>query len=177
MANFKDITGARFGNLVVTGYKLVTFPSGQRGSRWFCDCDCGGKTEVGLSNLRSGSTKSCGCLLTTHLKKLGISKRKCKTKEASTKFSWYKRNAKARLIEWQISSKLFEQLLTESCKYCGSIEKIGIDRVDVNLPYRIDNVAPCCTTCNQAKNNRSVSDFAAWVERVYTNLQVEKWGK
>ncbi len=29
---------------------------------WLCKCDCGNETVVSGSNLRSGSTKSCGCL-------------------------------------------------------------------------------------------------------------------
>lgn len=30
---------------------------------WTCRCDCGGLTEVAMSNLRPGKVRSCGCLL------------------------------------------------------------------------------------------------------------------
>lgn len=29
---------------------------------WLCKCDCGKLTEVRIGNIRSGRTKSCGCL-------------------------------------------------------------------------------------------------------------------
>lgn len=31
-------------------------------ARWICDCECGNQTVVLGKNLRSGNTKSCGCL-------------------------------------------------------------------------------------------------------------------
>lgn len=57
--NFKNITGLKFGRLLVVGYS-GKFASG--GTKWECDCDCGNKTYVTGSSLRSGATRSCGCL-------------------------------------------------------------------------------------------------------------------
>lgn len=53
-----DLTGKRFGRLTVTEY------AGKRAGmhRWRCICDCGRETVVGQSLLKSGKTKSCGCL-------------------------------------------------------------------------------------------------------------------
>lgn len=55
-----DLTGQRFGRLVVIR------DSGERASSgeviWECKCDCGKKSFVKSTNLRSGHTKSCGCL-------------------------------------------------------------------------------------------------------------------
>lgn len=53
-----DITGLRFGRLVVL--KIVRRSTSVR---WLCRCDCGvEKLILGSSGLRSGGTKSCGCL-------------------------------------------------------------------------------------------------------------------
>ena len=70
---FIDLTGQRFGRLVVTGF---AGRSGERGKRlvWRANCDCGATTTVQTSSLRSGQTTSCGCvhretfrrLMTTH---------------------------------------------------------------------------------------------------------------
>lgn len=49
--------GQRFGLLEVIGWK----PSGDH-ARYVCRCDCGEITEVIGAHLRSGTTKSCGCL-------------------------------------------------------------------------------------------------------------------
>ena len=54
-----DITGQRFGRLTATE------PTNQivRASVvWRCKCDCGNDAFVTVKDLRSGNTKSCGCL-------------------------------------------------------------------------------------------------------------------
>lgn len=54
---FKDMTGRRFGRLVIIG-----FAGGCTDRfRWYCQCDCGNVSVVTKSNLVSGHTTSCGC--------------------------------------------------------------------------------------------------------------------
>lgn len=59
MSKFVDLTGQRFGRLVVI--KLST-PKGTKHHKWLCKCDCGNECTVSRDNLISGITKSCGCL-------------------------------------------------------------------------------------------------------------------
>ena len=59
MSNLIDLTGQRFGKLVVI--KLST-PKGTKHHKWLCKCDCGNECTVSRDNLISGITKSCGCL-------------------------------------------------------------------------------------------------------------------
>ena len=40
------------------------------------------------------------------------------------------------------------------------------DRVDSSLGYTVSNCVPCCKYCNQAKNDRSVSEFLAHARRI-----------
>lgn len=54
-----DLTGRRFGRLVVVG-RGENSSSG--GPRWACRCDCGGSSLSGASALKAGMTQSCGCL-------------------------------------------------------------------------------------------------------------------
>lgn len=61
MPSFKDITGARYGRLVVVKLSNLRGPS-QR-IKWDCVCDCGGEISVTSNALIRGATKSCGCLL------------------------------------------------------------------------------------------------------------------
>jgi hypothetical protein len=59
MSNFKDITGQTFGRLTA----LEQGPKNKFGHRrWHCRCVCGGTVLVPSCGLRSGNTKSCGCL-------------------------------------------------------------------------------------------------------------------
>ena len=54
-----DLTGRRFGRLVVT----EKMESDKHGSpKWLCVCDCGASKIVTGPHLRNGVTKSCGCL-------------------------------------------------------------------------------------------------------------------
>lgn len=52
-----SLSGRRFGMLTVEG---VESQNGHRESRYWCRCDCGRRTLVWSSNLRSGNTRSCG---------------------------------------------------------------------------------------------------------------------
>ena len=40
-------------------------------ARWFCVCDCGARTVVSGANLRSGNSRSCGCLRLEAAKRTG----------------------------------------------------------------------------------------------------------
>ena len=57
--NFIDLTGQRFGRLVVIEQNGNT-NAGQ--AKWRCVCDCGKQTTVKGQQLRNGRTQSCGCL-------------------------------------------------------------------------------------------------------------------
>lgn len=59
MARAKDITGQRFGRLVVAG-KAGKNKWGA--VLWNCLCDCGGTNIVATKDLNGASTRSCGCL-------------------------------------------------------------------------------------------------------------------
>jgi hypothetical protein len=55
-----DITDYRFERLVVLNRHTTN--SADRKPLWRCQCDCGTKVIVGGSSLKSGNTRSCGCL-------------------------------------------------------------------------------------------------------------------
>lgn len=58
-----DMTGQRFGRLVVTGRAPNSDKPGDRVPRWHCRCDCGTDRVVRATLLRNGATRSCGCLM------------------------------------------------------------------------------------------------------------------
>lgn len=53
-----DISGHRYGRLVPIEEQ---YRIGHR-SYWLCQCDCGNKVIIAKSDMRSGVTRSCGCL-------------------------------------------------------------------------------------------------------------------
>jgi hypothetical protein len=58
-AKREDLTGKVFGRLTVDGFAGNTK---QSKARWFCTCSCGNKLVVAATNLKSGRSKSCGCI-------------------------------------------------------------------------------------------------------------------
>ena len=58
---FKDLTGQRFGRLVVMYQVESDIISGKPATKWHCKCDCGNEVDVLGRSLTSGSTQSCGC--------------------------------------------------------------------------------------------------------------------
>lgn len=58
--NFVDITGDCYGRLTVESYAGRI--SKRQVNAWSCRCSCGDTTVVSTMDLRSGHTKSCGCL-------------------------------------------------------------------------------------------------------------------
>lgn len=58
----KDLTGQRFGKLVVTGFAGYGQNKKQRYGLWECHCDCGNTCQVQGNALTSGRRKSCGCI-------------------------------------------------------------------------------------------------------------------
>lgn len=61
-----DLTGQRFGRWTVLKRQGNKFYGDRYGSTsfpiWLCRCDCGTEALVLGNNLKSGRTKSCGCL-------------------------------------------------------------------------------------------------------------------
>lgn len=67
-ARYEDLTGKRFGKLIVTGCS-----DEKRGSFrvWNCVCDCGNTTKATANSLKCGKVTSCGCVFREASSKAG----------------------------------------------------------------------------------------------------------
>ena len=61
MGAFTNLTGRRFGRLVVTATFEKRKPRNQSKVFWLCNCECGKEAWVFSHQLTAGITKSCGC--------------------------------------------------------------------------------------------------------------------
>lgn len=59
-----NLAGKRFGNFTVTA-RAENAPDGK--TQWLCHCDCGIPRVVTADHLKSGHSKSCGCMTTKKL--------------------------------------------------------------------------------------------------------------
>lgn len=148
-------------------------------------CDCGNTKILQAANVSSGNTKSCGCMYADSYASrrlpgnLGVIRHL---------ILQYKRHARDRGIDFELSENQFTSLLSKPCFYCGlppSNNKItknctgflysGIDRKNPSRGYTIKNVVSCCSHCNRAKREMSVKDFVRWVLKVAS--MAEQWGR
>lgn len=172
--------GNKYGRLAVIRRAGTKYDS--RCAAWLCKCECGKTIIVTGSHLRTGRTRSCGCL---HREVVGKAN-SLPLGEASFNKLCYsmERNARRRNLEWTLTKTQLHVLTKENCHYCGSNPKQvmwhknhngtyvynGIDRVDNAKGYTIDNVVPCCMFCNQGKSDRTVVQFREWVIAVYKHF-------
>jgi len=181
MPKRKDITGQRFGYLVAISPSHL---NKHKHLLWTFLCDCGKYKEIPVQSVVCGRTKSCGC----KQKELqNIHKMKSdKDSSCKTLMWYYKKGAKERGYSFELSFEEFKNITSRDCYYCGrKPENIqlrkgkisvtpyiynGIDRVDNSKGYIIDNIVPCCFTCNRAKSTMGQEEFINWINKAYYHL-------
>ena len=182
----KDLTGQRFGRLVVVSRSDRNGKNSHR-VYWNCQCDCGCASVTSSGCLRSGNTKSCGCLM-DEVRKKRIS---LNHSEFTAIILGYKRHAKDRGFAWNLSRQFVEDITQQDCHYCGckpfntkktknsigdGLKYNGIDRIDSSRDYTECNVVACCRICNYAKSNMSIQDFQDWAINLGKKAMAEQWG-
>lgn len=88
------------------------------------------------------------------------------------RYSVYKSGAKRRGFEFNLNEVEFEQITNGTCRYCNRTTKdseIGVDRINSDLGYFMENCQPCCSTCNWMKRDLSHKDFLSHIELIYAN--------
>jgi hypothetical protein len=80
----------------------------------------------------------------------------------SASYTEYKNRASKKNLDFALSQDEYLRLITQDCYLCGknsnSQHLNGIDRIDNNKGYVMDNVKPCCANCNYMKKNYILED-------------------
>lgn len=183
--NKQNLTGQKFGRLTA----LRSLKEKKQGNYiWEWACDCGNIVEIKASDVKSGNTKSCGCLQDeVRIQNNIIYKRKPDNhSNKNTKFNHYRNHAKNRKVSFYLTKEQFIKLAESNCYYCGIKAKNpfkankysgewlsnGIDRLDSNLGYMLDNCVPCCKQCNTMKMHWSRENFYKKVKEIYEYKQL-----
>lgn len=95
--------------------------------------------------------------------------------EPKRRYVVYKGRAKKKQIVFLLTFKEFSNLTSLKCFYCHEYSKdkdfCGIDRIDSNLGYVLENCQPCCDVCNYMKQEMSHEEFVCHVRKIASVLE------
>lgn len=175
----KDITGMKFGRLTVL---RLSHKDNRHECHWLCKCDCGNEKTVSGNKLRSGNTKSCGCMQKEFLdgrmrRKHGLTNTKLYATWENMKHrcsdpnNWMYPHYGGRGIkvceEWLDSSTFFEWALSH-----GYEEGLSIERTNVNGNYEPNNCK--WVPIEEQYLNRTDSHFVTAFGKTQT---ISEWAK
>jgi len=96
----------------------------------------------------------------------------------SASYIEYKNRASKKNLDFVLSRDEYLCLITQDCYLCGknsnSRHLNGIDRIDNNKGYTLDNVKPCCANCNYMKKNYILDDVLNKCMDIYSFNIVHK---
>lgn len=193
----KTIVGQKYGRLLVLCFektikKVEVGKHTKYKIYWKCKCDCGVECIKESYQLRTGSVKQCRECTKKDLKtRLTTDSVKQKQQESFKRrfsngescinkiFGRYKGNSKQKNRNFELTKEEFKSLIFQNCFYCDrppsqkekstfkTLNYNGIDRVDNNRGYELDNVVTCCGLCNKMKLNFTQEDFFQTIKRIF----------
>lgn len=169
----KNLTGMRFGKLIVVG-----FSGREDGSTyWLCRCDCGREKVIAGRHLVDKTTRGCGCLAYENSKKHGMSgtpeyaawKRMIKRCQDPNDHNFSKYGARGIKVcrRWRVS---FESFYEDMGPRPSPI--YSLDRIDNNKGYSPDNCR--WATRTEQANNRTSNRIVTFSDKTQT---VTQWAR
>lgn len=198
MSKFKDLTGQRFGKLVV----IERYGSHKGHSQWKCKCDCGNYSIVTTGNLNSGHSKTCGCSYyesknikhgLRHTRLYGVwlnIKRRCYL-ETKPDYERYGGRGIKMCDDWKNDfASFYEWAYKNGYDENASYMECTLDRINTDKDYSPDN---CRWVSNKVQQNNKRNNIilsykgetktlSIWAEELdlpyktlYSRLKYRKW--
>ena len=181
-----DYTGQQYGELTAAKSLNKTEKDGNS-ILWLLQCNCGRFIEAVPAKLkfRSNADRVTRCLECNPVKKLPRG-------QAARNETLRRYISKARRdgLEFFLSDSEVDILFSGNCFYCGSPPSnvqseqhhkyngpfiySGIDRLDNEAGYTLENCVSCCIMCNKAKRDLPAEEFVSWIHRASNHLKSEE---
>lgn len=171
MGKFIDLTGKKFGRLIVIE---LAGKNKYKANLWNCFCECGNYSLITTSSLRDGNNRSCGCLKREKIIEKNHIHGMRRTREWGIWSGIIKRCENKKDKEYKNYGgrgiKIYEKWrnnFTEFYKDVGPrpSSKHSIDRIDVNGDYEPSNCR-WATPSEQARNRRTPASNISGVKGV-----------
>lgn len=161
-----DLVGKRFGKLTVVAFDRLQ----NHKTYWKCVCDCGLTVVTVGNNLRTGNTKSCGCIHRERVRQLGLNntthgeshgnrtrlytiwcgmRQRCSNPNR-TAYRLYGGKGIKVCDEWNDFAVFKEWAIAN-----GYTDTLTIDRIDPHKGYNPDNCRWISASENTARANRN----------------------
>ncbi len=165
MYKFNDLTGMVFGRLKVIEQNGRT---SDRHILWKCKCECGKFTNVSSRELRSGKTKSCGCLQKDKIREMRYRhgdrnsrlysvwktmKKRCENKNCKS-YKWYGAKGVSVCDEWHDYLAFKRWALNNGYDEKAKRGECTIDRINPYGDYEPSNCR-WVSMVEQARNKRN----------------------
>ena len=98
----------------------------------------------------------------------------------------YRKGARDRGLLWNLTEDQFGEITKRDCYYCGdspykkevgpqgNYTYNGIDRIDNEIGYFLENVVSCCEICNRMKLTMGYDNFLIHISKIYQYHVEEK---
>lgn len=177
-----DLSGLRIGFLTIENPTNKVSSSGRV---WESVCDCGNVVKIPNGTIRrairEGYQISCGKC------EFAIVKNNVSKEEAAFNnlYSLYKGHAKLRGLSFELTRDQFKNLTSSNCHYCGTkpyqmkhnYSKAGkymyngIDRLNPEFGYILENCVPACGACNLMKQSMTEMEFYNHIKKIVEHSQ------
>jgi len=146
--HIKDLTGKNFGRLTV----LKQAKQLKKGIiRWNCICECGKEKVINGQDLKTGNTKSCGCMSKENSIKLGKSRKNSSCNKNEINGMWKGDNATLPAIHAWIRRR---KTKPEYCEFCKIYPPYDLANISQKYHRDINDFEWLCRRCHMIKDGR-----------------------
>ncbi len=151
---------------------------------------CNHEYESSYENWKDKRRTGKSCIKCSNIQNKNYERLSASEYQISILYSNYKSRAKLKGWVFTIEKEVFKNLVTKNCHYCNmppnkirkdrvkssrqedsiSFYTNGLDRIDSDKGYELNNVLTCCEDCNKDKKNLNYNQFIELIKKIYHNI-------